>query len=420
MKNTQSNSSVPLASPAELYIGRPPGSNGEADEVPVGVPVKTQAGRSRRRAFKYAQIKTDLSIQILEGRMRPHDRLPSLNEMVEKYHVSKITARRVLKELVAEGLVYATRGSGSFVADAASRGTNHGAQTAEGLLGVVFAHAWGAFMSDIILGIDEEAYARNAQIALCVSNNSYEREAKILQRLASQGVSRILVFMVLKFDSRVINPNIPLYLRLQDRGIRLLFVVCNLPGVPLPSITYDEYDAFRRVVKLFKDKGLRRLACLLRNDNASSTIMRLRGFKEGLLENGLPFDEDHVSLVPIESHDTVVSDTARHVAPFLRGHSDVEGIVCADEVVAGGVFEAFELCRLQGSDRPVVGGMGIVHNLHILKGHPYILLEEGTRRIGREAAAIILGKEFPRPGETDTKALQFRVPVPMKIPKRLR
>ncbi|MCX7020366.1 MAG: LacI family DNA-binding transcriptional regulator [bacterium] len=374
----------------------------------------------KKRAFKYIQIKTDLSIQILEGQLRPHDRILSLNGIVDKYKVSKITARRVLNDLVAEGLVYATRGAGSFVADAASRRTDRHFPGAEEQLGVVFAHAAGTFMSDIILGIDEEAFIRNVQIALCLSNNMYEREAELLQRLARQGVKRILIFMVLQFDSGMLNPNIPLYLRLQERGIRLLFLVCYVQGCPLSAITYDEHNAYRRLVKFMKDKGRKRLACVTRNDNASSTIERLRGFKDGLLDNGMPFLKDHILQVPIASHDTVVSDTARHFASFLRQGNSPDAIICSDEMVAGGVFDAIDTCGLNDDARPIVGGMGIVRNLHILKNRHYLLLEEDTRRVGREAAALILGDKFPQQGEMDAAAFHQFVPVPIRIPKNLK
>ena len=110
--------------------------------------------KSGRQAYKYARIKTELSIMILEGQLRPHDRVPSLSEITQKYKVSKITARRVLNDLVTEGLVYTSRGKGSFVADVAMRQDTGVAKKKENQLGVVFEHASGLFMSDIIMGIE--------------------------------------------------------------------------------------------------------------------------------------------------------------------------------------------------------------------------------------------------------------------------
>lgn len=380
---------------------------------------KAPLPKPRRGEFKYVQVKTDLSIHILEGRLRPHDRIPSLNEIVEKYGVSKITARRVLQELMNEGLVYVTRGSGTFVADAVPR-RGQQLRVAEQTLGVVFAHAFGAFMSDIILGIDEEAFSRNAQISLSVSNNSYEREAEILQRLARQGVRRILMFLVLQFNSALLNPNVALYLKLQESGIKLLFIGCNIPGVPLPAITYDEYNAYRKLVKLLHDKGRKQLCCVVRDDNASSTLERVRGFKDGLLENGLSFSDSQYLQVEIESHDTIVTDATRKVATFLRERSDIDAFVCSDEMIAAGVFEAIDSASFPPDKRPLVGGMGILRNLHVLKGRPYILLEEDTRRMGREATALILEDKLSAPTDMDKRTFHKLVPVPVRVPKTLK
>jgi GntR family transcriptional regulator of arabinose operon len=375
-----------------------------------------------KSGYKYAQIKTDLSIQILEGQLRPHDRIPSLNEITQKYKVSKITARRVLNDLVTEGLVYASRGRGSFVSDGVSRQKTRVGRQKNRSLGVVFEHASGSFMSDIIMGIDEEAFQRKTQITLCLSNNSYEREAENLERLVQQGIDRILLFMVLKCDNKAVNVNIPLYLRLQDQGIRLLFIACNIPGVQIPSITYDDYNAFRRLVKHMKEQGCRRLVYVTRVDNASTTIERLRGVKDGFLEHGLAYDARSVFEIRIRSMETVVSDTAAQFAEHVKGRMEFDAVLCSDEMVAAGVFEAL---GAGGSSRrrdrqPLVGGMGSARNLHVLKGNPYILLEDDTHRLGREAAAIMLGDDLPKVGESDLTTLHRVLPVPLRVPRALK
>jgi len=382
--------------------------------------VRTKS-KDGKDAFKYARIKTDLSIQILEGQLRPHDRIPSLNEITQKYKVSKITARRVLNDLVTDGLAYTSPGRGSFVADAASRmaaprtppmGTSN--------LGVVFEHAAGSFMSDIIMGIDEEAFSRKTQISLCISNNSYDREAENLQRLAGQGIDMILLFMVLQNEEGSLNPNIPLYLRLQEQGIRLLLLDCNIPGFPLPSIIYDDYNAFRNLVKFIKGKGCRRLAYVARSDNASTSGERLRGFKDGLLEQGLAYDERRIVRVRFESVDTIVHDADDRFSQFLKTGDSFDAVLCSDEMIASGVFDALDRVRPPLRSRPLVGGMGAMKNLHVLKGHPYVLLEYDTYRLGREAARVILQGQLPSPQDKTNKSYIRIIPVPLRVPKALR
>jgi len=66
---------------------------------------------------RYQQLK-DLIIQrISSGELRPSDRVPSENELVESMSVSRMTANRALRELNDEGYVRRVAGRGTFVSD---------------------------------------------------------------------------------------------------------------------------------------------------------------------------------------------------------------------------------------------------------------------------------------------------------------
>lgn len=64
----------------------------------------------------YHQLKGLLKEEILSGRLRPHEKLPSERELLETYGVSRATVRQAIAELASEGLVLSRQGKGSFVA----------------------------------------------------------------------------------------------------------------------------------------------------------------------------------------------------------------------------------------------------------------------------------------------------------------
>ena len=66
---------------------------------------------------RYQQLKDLIVEQISSGSLRPNDRVPSENELVESAGVSRMTANRALRELTDEGYVERVAGSGTFVAD---------------------------------------------------------------------------------------------------------------------------------------------------------------------------------------------------------------------------------------------------------------------------------------------------------------
>ncbi len=64
----------------------------------------------------YFQLARDLRQQIAGGRLKPGEALPAEERLCELYGVSRITVRRAIDDLIAEGLVARRRGVGTFVA----------------------------------------------------------------------------------------------------------------------------------------------------------------------------------------------------------------------------------------------------------------------------------------------------------------
>ncbi len=63
----------------------------------------------------YLQLKEMLQDQIEQGVYHSHQRLPSERYLCEHYSLSRMTARRALQELIADGLAYTRAGKGTFV-----------------------------------------------------------------------------------------------------------------------------------------------------------------------------------------------------------------------------------------------------------------------------------------------------------------
>lgn len=70
---------------------------------------------------RYQQLKEMIIGRISSGELRPKDRVPSENELVETTGVSRMTANRALRELTDEGYVDRVAGRGTFVSDFRAR-----------------------------------------------------------------------------------------------------------------------------------------------------------------------------------------------------------------------------------------------------------------------------------------------------------
>jgi GntR family transcriptional regulator len=65
----------------------------------------------------YSRVATSIQNKIISGQYGPGDRLPTEDQLVLQYDVSKITVRKALSLLESDSLIIRTRGKGTFVTD---------------------------------------------------------------------------------------------------------------------------------------------------------------------------------------------------------------------------------------------------------------------------------------------------------------
>ncbi len=65
----------------------------------------------------HEQVSARLRAEIQSGALAPHEQLPSENALCERFDVSRVTVRRALQTLEADGLIYRRQGLGSFVCE---------------------------------------------------------------------------------------------------------------------------------------------------------------------------------------------------------------------------------------------------------------------------------------------------------------
>ena len=65
----------------------------------------------------YDQIYSQIKSQIIAGRLRPGEALPSIRALAKDLRISVITTKRAYDELEAQGLIDTVAGKGCFVAE---------------------------------------------------------------------------------------------------------------------------------------------------------------------------------------------------------------------------------------------------------------------------------------------------------------
>jgi GntR family transcriptional regulator len=69
----------------------------------------------------YQQIKEKIKSWITDGVYKPSQKIPSESELIEEFHVSRLTIRKAVGLLVQEGYLVSKRGKGSFVTSSSEK-----------------------------------------------------------------------------------------------------------------------------------------------------------------------------------------------------------------------------------------------------------------------------------------------------------
>src|SRR5210317_375992 len=79
----------------------------------------------RKGAIRHPKVSDmvmeELEQQILEGSLRPGEKLPPERELATQFEVSRPSLREALQKLEAKGLIYSRQGGGSYVTDTVER-----------------------------------------------------------------------------------------------------------------------------------------------------------------------------------------------------------------------------------------------------------------------------------------------------------
>jgi GntR family transcriptional regulator, histidine utilization repressor len=65
----------------------------------------------------YLRVKRSVVDRIAKGSLKPGARVPSENELVREFGLSRMTVNRALRELAADGVLQRIAGVGTFVAE---------------------------------------------------------------------------------------------------------------------------------------------------------------------------------------------------------------------------------------------------------------------------------------------------------------
>jgi len=136
----------------------------------------------------YQQIADTIKAKIDEGQLKIGDQLASQKELANEYHVSLITVKKAIADLIKEGVLFSRVGKGIFVA---KKPIAH--SSINPTIGIVLRDIDNPFFSLIAQSFEKRAYQEGYNILLSNSSNQMDKEEKQIQNFLELGVNGLII-----------------------------------------------------------------------------------------------------------------------------------------------------------------------------------------------------------------------------------
>ncbi len=241
-------------------------------------------------------------------------------------------------------------------------------------LGLVIPNTANPFYADVARAVEEVGFEHGYTVFLCHSSHLPERERRYAEMLRAKHVDGA-IFHPTTADLR------PLAL-LSQAGIQAVVLERSVPGFHcfVADERHGGYLATHHLLSL----GHRRIGCIVRTGDLTSSAARVEGYRAALAEAGLPLDER----LTVES-DFGFAAGAAAVRQLLQLPDRPTALVTHNDIIAIGAIKATVDSGLRvPADLSVVGYDDIAQAAYAVPALTTIAYPK--HRMGRAAAKLLL------------------------------
>jgi len=326
---------------------------------------------------KYQHLKEYLIKLIESNELTRGNKIPSENELADRFHISRHTVRRAISELVNEGVLSTTQGKGTFV----NLGPRNNRQNL--IIGVVTTYIGDYIFPSIIRGIDHVLSENGYSIALGCTNNQFDKERQCLENFLNQDIKGLIVETT---KSALPNPNIELYDEFKKRNIPVLFMHGSYKGYPASSIYEDDVEAGYLATKHLLELGHRKTAGIFKIDDIQGHA-RYEGFCKAHKEFGAGLGDKRV--LWFDTNDLKYKFSMQSGDMIIGFLHDCTALVCYNEQIS---LKLIDIIRGRGFSIPE--RLSLVSfddsELAVASEVKMTTVAHPKEKLGMEAASIML------------------------------
>ncbi len=331
------------------------------------------------KEIKSLRVKEQIKSDILSGKLKPYEIIPSGREYAEKLGISRLTLEYVLEELAKEGYVFRIKGKGTFVSPRIPEEST--------LISFIAPDLKNPFIAEVFMGIEHSAKKHGYGLVYVNSGESSEKEILSLQHLLNKGIKGLLLYS----SDDLIQREDEFERLLSKINIPVVLVDRYFQNLTLDFVVSDNKRGGYELTRYLIDMGHRDIAFICSSNLITSSVReRFEGYKKALKEAKIPFRGELV-LNKLSSYKHFSFDKDIELVSEFLNKEKFTAIFCANELIASIVYKA---CKKMNKNIPKdvsVVGFGDT-TIAIYLDPPLTTMYQEKFLMGQKAVEILIEK----------------------------
>jgi LacI family transcriptional regulator len=248
------------------------------------------------------------------------------------------------------------------------------------VLGVVVPEISNNFFSEVINGIEDEAFTRGYQVLIFQTHESFEREKQTVQQLYERRVDGLLISLSGQ------TTDIEHLSRYRKEDLSVVYFDRVPEGENVDKVVVDSFEGVYQAASWMISNGMRKIALLTSPPDIYITKKRLAGYTKALEDNGIPYNEELIRYCGFESW-----EAHEAIKELVDNHQPQGFITCADRLTIDS-YEEFKR-QLIAKNTPLVPFFGFTNiNVAHLLDPPINAIVQPAYEMGSKAAKLLIDK----------------------------